>query len=285
MRGFAVLYVTTPPSGLVRRAPWGIRAVAVNACDEVRAGAPSRLSSPQSVRIDPQVNLTWSFAIDRGGTFTDVIAAASDGRVLVDKLLAEDPGHYSDAALEGIARVIARHGGSVTAVRMGTTVATNALLERRGERVALLTTRGFADVLRIGTQARPDIFARHIVLPAMLYDRVVEIDERVGAGQAGMPSTRAAFQISSSMPRNPASIRAMTKPVPCQMPAITMAYITICRFAIQSKLKLVQPSSRTECCSPYSGDMIQAQTWPVTTKDRANGYRNIVRNTPSARIF
>src|SRR3982751_6236089 len=123
---------------------------------------------------------SWTFAIDRGGTFTDVVARSSDGRMRVEKLLSDDPGRYEDAALEAIAGVLADEGGSVAEVRMGTTVATNALLERKGERVALAITRGFGDALRIGYQARPNIFARHIVLPSMLYERVVEIDERVG---------------------------------------------------------------------------------------------------------
>src|SRR3954449_3383639 len=123
---------------------------------------------------------TWSFAIDRGGTFTDVVARSSDGQVRIEKLLSENAGQYGDAALEGIRRVLEDEGGTVSEVRMGTTVATNALLERKGERVALAITRGFGDALRIGYQARPDIFARHVVLPTMLYERVVEIDERVG---------------------------------------------------------------------------------------------------------
>ena len=126
------------------------------------------------------MNHSWTFAIDRGGTFTDVVARSSDGRVRVEKLLSENPGQYEDAALEAIRRVLNDEAGDVTEVRMGTTVATNALLERKGERVALAITRGFGDALRIGYQARPDIFARHIVLPSMLYERVVEIDERVG---------------------------------------------------------------------------------------------------------
>jgi 5-oxoprolinase (ATP-hydrolysing) len=125
------------------------------------------------------VEPSWTFAIDRGGTFTDVVARSSDGRSRVEKLLSENPGRYDDAALEAIRRVLADEGGSVAAVRMGTTVATNALLERKGERVALAITRGFGDALRIGYQARPEIFARHIVLPNMLYERVVEIDERL----------------------------------------------------------------------------------------------------------
>jgi 5-oxoprolinase (ATP-hydrolysing) len=122
---------------------------------------------------------SWTFAIDRGGTFTDVIAHSSDGRLRVDKLLSENPRQYADAALEAIRRLLTDEGGTVSEVRMGTTVATNALLERKGERLALAITRGFGDALRIGYQARPDIFARHIVLPSMLYDRVLEIDERM----------------------------------------------------------------------------------------------------------
>ena len=124
---------------------------------------------------------SWTFAIDRGGTFTDIVAHASDGSVRVDKLLSENPGQYEDAALEGIARILADEGGVAREVRMGTTVATNALLERKGEPLALAITHGFGDALRIGYQARPEIFARNIVLPAMLYETVVEIDERIGA--------------------------------------------------------------------------------------------------------
>ncbi|HET7315928.1 MAG TPA: hydantoinase B/oxoprolinase family protein [Sphingomicrobium sp.] len=131
---------------------------------------------------------SWTFAIDRGGTFTDVVARASDGRVRIEKLLSENPDQYDDAALEAIRRVLAEEAGEVAEVRMGTTVATNALLERKGERVALAITRGFGDALRIGYQARPDIFARHIVLPSMLYERVVEIEERIGVdGEALVP--------------------------------------------------------------------------------------------------
>ena len=123
----------------------------------------------------------WTFAIDRGGTFTDVVATSPEGRRRVEKLLSEDPHRYADAAVEGIRRVLEAESGSLGEVRMGTTVATNALLERKGERLALAITRGFGDALRIGYQARPEIFARHIVLPSMLYETVVEIDERVGA--------------------------------------------------------------------------------------------------------
>jgi 5-oxoprolinase (ATP-hydrolysing) len=122
---------------------------------------------------------SWTFSIDRGGTFTDVIARSSHGSIRVEKLLSDNPAQYEDAALEAIRRVLAESGGTVGEVRMGTTVATNALLERRGERLALAITRGFGDALRIGYQARPDIFARHIVLPSMLYESAVEIDERM----------------------------------------------------------------------------------------------------------
>jgi 5-oxoprolinase (ATP-hydrolysing) len=123
----------------------------------------------------------WTFAIDRGGTFTDIVASSSDGRQRVEKLLSENPDRYADAALEGIRRILDEEGGFLGEVRMGTTVATNALLERKGERLALAITRGFRDALRIGYQARPEIFARNIVLPTMLYEAVVEIDERIGA--------------------------------------------------------------------------------------------------------
>jgi 5-oxoprolinase (ATP-hydrolysing) len=124
----------------------------------------------------------WTFAIDRGGTFTDVIATSPGGELIVEKLLSENPEQYEDAALEAIRRVIERAGGGdVDSVRMGTTVATNALLERKGDRVALAITRGMGDALRIGYQARPEIFARHIILPEQPYERVVEIDERIGA--------------------------------------------------------------------------------------------------------
>jgi len=126
----------------------------------------------------------WRFAIDRGGTFTDVVAVAPDGRLLTDKLLSENPGHYSDAASEAVRRIMRREEGAsstapIAELRIGTTVATNALLERKGARLALAITKGFGDALRIGTQARPEIFARHIVLPEQLPAKVVEIEERV----------------------------------------------------------------------------------------------------------
>jgi 5-oxoprolinase (ATP-hydrolysing) len=128
------------------------------------------------------MSAAWTFSIDRGGTFTDIVARAPDGETIVRKLLSDNPGHYDDAAVAGIAAILAEAGGGVIgAVKMGTTVATNALLERKGEKVALAITIGLGDALRIGYQARPDIFARRIVLPEPLYGTVIEIDERVTA--------------------------------------------------------------------------------------------------------
>jgi 5-oxoprolinase (ATP-hydrolysing) len=129
----------------------------------------------------------WAFWIDRGGTFTDVVGRRPDGTLVAHKLLSDNPEAYSDAAVQGIRDLLGVAPGetipaaSVSAVKMGTTVATNALLERKGERTLLLTTRGFRDALRIGYQARAKIFARHIVKPDMLFERVVEVDERVRA--------------------------------------------------------------------------------------------------------
>lgn len=140
----------------------------------------------------------WRFAVDRGGTFTDVVATTPDGRLVIEKLLSENPGHYPDAASEAVRRLMARYGeAAIAELRIGTTVATNALLERKGERLALAITRGFADALRIGTQARPHIFARHIVLPEQLPAKVVEIDERVAVdGTVLRPLDEAAARAS-----------------------------------------------------------------------------------------
>lgn len=135
----------------------------------------------------------WQFWVDRGGTFTDVVARRPDGGLLTHKLLSDNPARYADAAVAGIRELLTRTGEQgagpargagdvrIDSVRMGTTVATNALLERKGEPTALVITRGFRDALRIAFQNRPRIFARDIVLPEELYDRVIEYDERVGA--------------------------------------------------------------------------------------------------------
>ncbi|MYH36716.1 MAG: 5-oxoprolinase, partial [Rhodospirillaceae bacterium] len=129
----------------------------------------------------------WQFWIDRGGTFTDVVAKAPDGRLATHKLLSENPERYPDAAIQGIRDMLGLAAGQpipaerIDAVKMGTTVATNALLERKGERTLLVVTKGFADALRIAYQVRPRLFARNVVLPELLYSRVVEVDERVMA--------------------------------------------------------------------------------------------------------
>ncbi len=130
---------------------------------------------------------SWDFWIDRGGTFTDVIGRAPDGALVAHKLLSDNPEAYGDAAVQGIRDLIGAKAGEpipagvIGQVKMGTTVTTNALLERQGERTLLLATKGFRDALKIGYQARPKIFARHIIKPEMLYERVVEVDERVRA--------------------------------------------------------------------------------------------------------
>ena len=129
----------------------------------------------------------WDFWIDRGGTFTDVIGHAPGGRIIQKKLLSENPEAYRDAAVQGIRELLGVASGAlvpshqVGEVKMGTTVATNALLERKGDRTLLVITRGFRDALRIAYQARPEIFAKEIILPEQLYERVIEVDERVRA--------------------------------------------------------------------------------------------------------
>src|ERR1700731_1649537 len=129
----------------------------------------------------------WEFWIDRGGTFTDIVARRPDGTLVAHKLLSDNPRAYKDAAVAGIRQLLGVAPGDpfpaakVGSVRLGTTVATNALLERKGEPTVLVITRGFADALRIAYQNRPRIFDRRILLPEVLYDRVIEADERIGA--------------------------------------------------------------------------------------------------------
>jgi 5-oxoprolinase (ATP-hydrolysing) len=129
----------------------------------------------------------WQFWIDRGGTFTDIVGRRPDGSLVTHKLLSDNPGQYRDAAVAGIRHLLGLRAqepitpAQVDCVKMGTTVATNALLERKGEPTLLVTTRGFRDALRIAYQNRPRLFDRHIVLPELLYSAVVEADERVGA--------------------------------------------------------------------------------------------------------
>ncbi|WP_129310432.1 hydantoinase B/oxoprolinase family protein [Streptomyces sp. L2] len=126
----------------------------------------------------------WQFWVDRGGTFTDIVARRPDGRLLTHKLLSDRPARYADAAVAGVRELLDGSAEPVDAVRMGTTVATNALLERKGERTLLVITRGFGDALRIAYQNRPRIFARRIELPELLYEQIVEADERITADGA-----------------------------------------------------------------------------------------------------
>ena len=151
--------------------------------------------------MTPEARKRWQFWIDRGGTFTDVIGRAPDGALHTLKLLSDNPEAYADAAVEGIRRLLQLPASvpitpqQVECVKMGTTVATNALLERKGERTLLVTTRGFRDALRIAYQARPRLFDRHIVLPELLYERVVEAGERVAAdGTVVLPLDAAALR-------------------------------------------------------------------------------------------
>ena len=136
--------------------------------------------------INQQEN-KWEFWIDRGGTFTDIVARQPNGELKTHKLLSENPAQYKDAAIEGIRNLLdvnaadATPANKIAAVKMGTTVATNALLERQGENTLLVITQGFADALRIGYQTRPDLFALDIKLPEMLYNKVIEVEERVDA--------------------------------------------------------------------------------------------------------
>ncbi|KDD76015.1 hydantoinase/oxoprolinase, partial [Helicosporidium sp. ATCC 50920] len=166
----------------------------------------------------------FRFSIDRGGTFTDVYAEffCADGTngSHVMKLLSEDPGNYPDAPREGIRRVLEAETGiphprdtpldtsRIHSIRMGTTVATNALLERKGERVALVTTAGFADLLHIGNQSRPEIFDLEIRMPDVLYERVVEVCEEVVLPLGDVPGKRAGRDPVRDAAAHPLSGRA-----------------------------------------------------------------------------
>src|SRR6266480_533638 len=154
------------------------------------------------MRMAMQPDGNWDFWIDRGGTFTDVIGRRPDGTLVAHKLLSDNPEAYGDAAVQGIRDLVGVKPGEpippgiIGSVKMGTTVATNALLERKGERTLLLVTKGYRDALRIGYQARPKIFARHIIKPEMVYERVLEVNERVRADgtvekEPDLPAVRA----------------------------------------------------------------------------------------------
>ena len=136
----------------------------------------------------------WQFWIDRGGTFTDIVARKPDGSLVTLKLLSDNPERYADAAVQGVREVLGLKAAEpipaeqIEVVKMGTTVATNALLERKGARTLLVVTRGFRDQLRIAYQARPKLFVRKIELPELLHESVVEVAERIGAhGDIVMP--------------------------------------------------------------------------------------------------
>ncbi|MEB3340519.1 hydantoinase B/oxoprolinase family protein [Okeania sp.] len=129
-------------------------------------------------------NNRWQFWIDRGGTFTDIVAKAPDGEIIIHKLLSENPERYPDAPVQGIREILGISenepipSAEIEVIKMGTTVATNALLERKGDRTVLVINKGFKDALRIGYQNRPNIFAREIILPEMLYEKVIEVECR-----------------------------------------------------------------------------------------------------------
>ena len=157
----------------------------------------------------------WQFWIDRGGTFTDLVARDPAGRLTTRKLLSENPGRYRDAAVAGIRACLGLAPGApippgtIEAVKMGTTVATNALLERKGERVLLLVNRGFADMLRIGNQARPRLFDLKVVLPELLHERVAEIGGRVGVDGAEIEALDEASARAALADAHAAGIRAV----------------------------------------------------------------------------
>ncbi len=160
----------------------------IRRCPSARSSrAGSRDPRRRSYRCSDFATSAWQFWIDRGGTFTDIVARRPDGTLVTHKLLSENPERYRDAAVQGIRELLGLApdapipAGAIEAVKMGTTVATNALLERKGERTLLVITRGFGDALRIAYQNRPKLFVRRIELPTLLYERVIEVDERIGA--------------------------------------------------------------------------------------------------------
>ena len=160
---------------------------AVRAPKKASSKTMSKTSHSKTSLSKTSHSKTWDFWIDRGGTFTDIVGRKPDGKLIAHKLLSENPEAYADAAVQGIRDLLGLKAGdpipptTVGAVKMGTTVATNALLERKGDRTLLLITKGFRDALKIGYQARPKIFALEIIKPELLYERVAEITERVRA--------------------------------------------------------------------------------------------------------
>ena len=129
--------------------------------------------------------MPWKFFADRGGTFTDIVAITPDNQIITHKLLSQNPELYQDAIVQGIRDILrlspqdSLTSEEIEVIKIGTTVGTNALLERKGDRTVLVITKGFKDALRIGYQNRPDIFAREIILPELLYEEVIEVEERI----------------------------------------------------------------------------------------------------------
>jgi 5-oxoprolinase (ATP-hydrolysing) len=171
----------------------------------------------------------WEFWIDRGGTFTDIVARRPDGTLAVHKLLSENPRAYRDPALAGIRHLLGAApgepipAGQIGVVRLGTTVATNALLERKGEPTVLVITRGFADALRIAYQNRPHIFDRHIAAPELLYSRVIEAATRPPVASGRRPwsactatATRTMRSGSARSPARPGSPRCPSRTGPAR---------------------------------------------------------------------
>jgi 5-oxoprolinase (ATP-hydrolysing) len=131
--------------------------------------------------------MPWKFFADRGGTFTDIVGITPNNQIITHKLLSQNPERYQDAIVQGIRDILGLSpqdfltSEQIEVIKIGTTVGTNALLERKGDRTVLVITKGFKDALRIGYQNRPDIFAREIILPELLYEEVIEIEERIDA--------------------------------------------------------------------------------------------------------
>lgn len=190
-----------------RRLAFGLAFINAVASRAPRANPLPTSLNPAMLTTPVQASGTWQFWIDRGGTFTDVVGRKPDGSLVTAKLLSDNPDQYDDAAVEAIRRLLSLAPGEkitperVEAVKMGTTVATNALLERKGEPLALAITGGFADALRIAYQNRPRLFERQIKLPELLYRSVIEIDERMSAsGEVIRPldETRARQRLQSA---------------------------------------------------------------------------------------
>jgi hypothetical protein len=166
---------------------------------------------------------TWQFFIDRGGTFTDLVARAPDGSLFTRKLLSENPGAYRDAALAGIADLIGvprdrpLPAQAIASIRMGTTVATNALLERKGDPVLLIASQGFRDALEIGYQARAKIFARRIEKPSMLYARVVEVPPMSKPITLAKPAAPAVSTAPTTPPAGPDRIASLPRNNPADV--------------------------------------------------------------------